>query len=305
MVRFTPPLPRRGGFTLVELAVVISIIAVLLALGAGAAITVLEGQRASRTEDLLRNTDKLLQQHWRKVVEDARKEQAVIPDSVVALAAGDRNRALVIWIKLRLMEAFPQSYAEIRTPWAYNYIPADMQRYNSSYLKAIKNVPLGPPAPTESAACLYLILRENRGVARLEEDKLTANIIDTDNDGVKELVDAWGNPLTFIRFPIGTNPPGVNPVLSAPLLTELDLLNPNKTAKGQQFGDPEDPDGLLQQSTWSPPGNVQTFTKFIHAVNAAKQQYFTPVLISSGKDGVYNTADDLYSWRLRLGSKGN
>jgi prepilin-type N-terminal cleavage/methylation domain-containing protein len=303
MVRITPPLPRRGGFTLVELVVVVSIIGVLMALGAGAAYTVMEGQRASSTEDLLRNTDKLLQENWRKVVEDARKEHDQIPDNVVTLAGGDRNRALVIWIKLRLMEAFPQSFAEIRNPWPYNqgYIPLNMQHYNASYKKAIA-VTAGNPVNTESAACLYLILRENRGVGRLEEDKLTANIADTDNDGVKELVDAWGNPLRFIRFPIGTSAGGG---LSVQLLAELALLNPDKTTKGKQFGDPQDPDGVLSTTAWLATANGKLFAANVHKVTTPSQPFFTHVLISNGKDGVYNTADDVYSWRLRLGAKGN
>jgi prepilin-type N-terminal cleavage/methylation domain-containing protein len=300
MLRSTVQRHRRVGFTLIELLVVIAIIVVLAALGVGAGYTVIEGQRASRTEDFMRTIDKQLHQHWRKVVDDAKAEQSTIPDSVVNLAGADRDRALVIWIKFRLMEAFPQSYAEIRAPWVYNFIPVGMRKYNDSYLKAIGAAPGGKPG--ESAACLYLALRENRGGVKLDEENFASNIIDTDNDGVKELVDAWGKPLTFVRFPLGTT--ATPSVLSAQLLAELNTKNPNKTTKGLKYGDPDDPEGLLQINAWLTSANGKIFTANVHKV-ANPQPYFLPVLISNAGDGVFNTADDIYSWRLRLGVKGN
>jgi prepilin-type N-terminal cleavage/methylation domain-containing protein len=321
MVRVTPALRRRGGFTLVELLVVIAIISVLAAITVGAAFNVLESQRASRSQDFLRNVDKLLHHQWHKVVEDAKQETP--SPAAVTMAGGDSGRAQVIWIKFRLMEAFPQTFAEINNPWVYTndalgqqYIPTAQQKYNATYRKAIQTVGASHQAATESAACLYLILRIDRG-GRLDEDNNIANIADTDNDGIKELVDNWGNPLTFIRFPIGTttNPPTgqvTTSALSVALLSDLKQLNPNKTPKGQQYGDPDDPDGLLQQGNWfntntQAAGFGRVFTAKVHTV-AAVQQYFTPVVISNGSDGALNSPagspDDIYSWRLRPGSKG-
>lgn len=310
--------PRRSGFTLLELLVVIAIIVVLTALAVAAGYNVMQGQKAGRTEDFIRATDKILQAHWRKVVDDAGKEDP--SPAAVTMADGDRARAKVIWIKFRLMEAFPQNFAEIGTaakpPWIYGtdsqgqqYIPQSVRKHLSTYQTAIQSAS-GTQPTTQSGACLYLFLRENRGGNKFDDEKFPANILDTDNDGLKEFVDNWGKPLTFIRFPIGST--GTPSVLSATLLAELNQQNPNKTTKGQSFGDPLDPDGTLSVTDitagklWfnvpAPAG--KNFTANIHTV-AATQPYFVPVLISNGPDGIFNTADDIYSWRLRLGAKGD
>src|SRR5205814_3915765 len=101
---------RRGGFTLVELLVVIAIIAVLVALAAGGAFRLIASQRISRTEDTLRTADKSLREQWNKVVEDAKKEEPSA--AVMDLANGNSAIARVLWIKIRLTEAFPQNYDE-------------------------------------------------------------------------------------------------------------------------------------------------------------------------------------------------
>jgi prepilin-type N-terminal cleavage/methylation domain-containing protein len=322
MVRSLSKQSRRG-FTLIELLVVIGIIATLAALTIGAAFTVLTGQRSSNTEDFMRNTDKLLAQQWRKVVEDARKEDVSNFPAILTLAGGahqnQRERAQVLLIKFRLMEAFPQDFNEINNPWVYTagYIPAGKQKYNAGYVQALtKGTTIANNQPqTQSAACLFLALSVDRGVGRLDADKYPSNILDTDNDGVKELVDNWGNPLTFIRFPIGstTNPPAAtlpNPpvfVLSTGLLAELNQLNPaikSNDGKGLEYGDPEDPQGWLSNAAWLGSANGTTFHQNVHTL-AHKQPYFIPVLISNGPDGVFNTPDDIYGWRLRVGAKGN
>src|SRR5262245_17865561 len=102
---------RRVGFTLMELLVVVGIIVVLAALAATATFKLLDTQRQSNTEALLRKVDHGLQQMWSKVVEEARAETP--SPSVMALAGGDLPRARVMWIKFRLVEAFPMSFTEI------------------------------------------------------------------------------------------------------------------------------------------------------------------------------------------------
>src|SRR5262249_35280238 len=156
---------------------------------------------ASRTEDALRTIDKVLHEQWNKVVEEAKKEEP--SEAVAALAknaGGQENpaRAKLLWVKFRLVEAFPESFAEIKNApiYANNYIPLDKGRYVRQYNNAIIKAK-GTKAATESAACLFLALTVNRGGVRLDESHLSSNIADTDGDGVRELVDGWGNPVRF------------------------------------------------------------------------------------------------------------
>ena len=37
----------------------------------------------------------------------------------------------------------------------------------------------------------------------------SSNIGDTDNDGLREILDGWGNPLGFIRWPVGYSDQGI------------------------------------------------------------------------------------------------
>src|SRR5262249_34913462 len=122
------PAPRRCGFTLIELLVVIALIAVLAGLVASATYRVILTQQQNLSEATLRTVAKALDQQWKEVVNQANKE--VIPDWVFTVAGRDPNgttandlpnyvqRARVIWIKVRLKQAFPMSFAEaINGPW--------------------------------------------------------------------------------------------------------------------------------------------------------------------------------------------
>lgn len=66
-------------------------------------------------------------------------------------------------------------------------------------------------AEHQGAECLYLILATtfSGGVAAIEAIP-SANIADTDGDGVPEILDGWGRPLGFIRWPVGLQDSGVD-----------------------------------------------------------------------------------------------
>ncbi len=59
----------------------------------------------------------------------------------------------------------------------------------------------------QSAECLYLILSTSfvggqPAIAAIPD----SNIGDTDNDGMREILDGWGQPLQYIRWPVGFSP---------------------------------------------------------------------------------------------------
>ena len=81
--------------------------------------------------------------------------------------------------------------------------------------------------PTVSSELLYFFLNDSESLGSSEaisDQFTTSEIADTDNDGLLEFVDAWGNPLRFYRWPtrmIDIDPPappavaeGFQPVLS-------------------------------------------------------------------------------------------
>jgi prepilin-type N-terminal cleavage/methylation domain-containing protein len=322
---------QRPAFTLIELLVVVAIISILAALAVSGMMQYFEAQRQSNTETNIRAVYQILQQHWAKVVADAKTERP--SDAVlVALADNDMERARVIWIKLRLMEAFPENFTEIlstdpmgskTSPLYYKplppiqvYIPPGQQKYMAGYLKTLKKLGISgstPPRASEASACLLMALSVNRGGTVLTPDTLGPSIQDTDGDGMREIVDGWGNPLGFYRFPTGNNE-----------LTSK--YNPNPSAR---FYDPLDPDGRLVVPTWltSSSGSANRFKSLCHDLPAQspKGLYLVPVIASAAKDGKLGMQpranplrpdpmmplasgddyDNIYSYRLRLGARGD
>lgn len=71
----------------------------------------------------------------------------------------------------------------------------------------------------QGAECLYLILATtfSGGVSAIESIP-ASNIADTDGDGVPEILDGWGRPLGFIRWPIGY----ADPTIQATVPDEFD-----------------------------------------------------------------------------------
>lgn len=324
---------HRRGFTLVEMLVTIVIIVILVSLTAAGYFLFVGSTQKRNTEDMFRSVNKTLMQHWKFVAEEAAKETP--SPGVVALAMNDMPRAKVLWIKARLVEAFPMSYDEIYNGPMYKNIPgilvkgnpapaipADRVKYAASYRGALKGVPSTGSA-TESAACLLIALSVSRGGNRLTPDTLGPYIVDTAEDptttgssatspdGIPELVDGWRTSIGFFRF--AWNDP------------TLQAAKPATAASSQsRFADPQDPQGTLLNPTWygtTLPMNYRATTETyfgftISPDNGNSAYYVAPVMASAGADKALvpmllglnadlsvNTAaavaDNIYSYNLR------
>jgi prepilin-type N-terminal cleavage/methylation domain-containing protein len=298
------PTLRRRGFTLIELLVVIAIIGILAAMATWAVFGIVVGQERRNTQNTITVVNKILQEHWKVVIAEA---DADTPSPLVlSMAGGDPARAKVLWRKCRLVEAFPQTYAEIgnaaNPPWIYSqgYIPAGQQRYNDYYQKQTGGLLAAKNPLSESGACLRLALSVVRGGATaLADDKIKYAIYDTDGDGIPELIDSYENPkqaLAFFRFAWNYNSTSNKVSMQGNATPGWTNLNPGfgKNARNAKYADPTDTEGTLVNPTWYfAPVNRATFEMWFHPVTnpfplpANAQPPFTgcyvmPVIVSAG-----------------------
>jgi hypothetical protein len=262
----------------------------------------------------MRAVDKALNQAVDAVLRAADKE--AIPQSIQNLATANGTvpdpqlkRARVIWRKLRLKQEFAMSYSEATSPIQnvtgnpFGIAGPDLPA-KPYYTKALSGITPNAKAQgrTESIACLLIALQQSRSGVSLSLDSLKVNIGDTDQDGVKELIDGWGNPMAFFRFPAGPSSP-YTPAANPPYVTNaLDASKPfSAGAYKLTFRDPVDPEGQLVNPAWN---NIKNFTlpgsrpvfwfeQLCHNIHAGNNQnqyipvayYMVPVIASRGANG--------------------
>lgn len=143
-----------------------------------------------------------------------------------------------------------------------------------------------------------------RNGVSLNMDNLgSGNVADTDGDGIQEIVDAYGTPLAFFRFPTDNA-----------LLQNSNPAAGNKNSPSFINADPLDPSGRLSGLLKTP------FETNVHKLKSPVNNtacYILPTIVSAGPDGVLGldqslannmrvlpkmdafTTDNVYSFQLR------
>jgi prepilin-type N-terminal cleavage/methylation domain-containing protein len=195
------PVGQRSGFSLIEILVVIGLIAFLTAAMVAVIPRVGNAAKVASTKATIKKVDEMLNDRingFRRWIQKQDQQaglgtpgyvlQAQATSGSTILSPGTSLAAAkVIAIKTLFRSYFPQTYAEL----------------NNTYFPQTG----APPSSTsnaQSAACLYLII--TKGPLFDTEPPSAADLkaietADTDGDGVPEIVDAWGQPLRFYRWP--------------------------------------------------------------------------------------------------------
>jgi len=194
---------KRHGFSLIELLVVIAIISLLAALIVGATMRVIGVQMQKNTQMLLQKLQPALTAQWQATIDQAQNEK--IPDAnypaILAQAGNDPQGARVVWIKLRLAQQFPTSFAQAMSPdGGLGLIAAE-----PAYARVLNGVgTIGSPTP-EQGVLLYLVLKNSRRGAAFDPDTLSPRELATmavgsPNNITRCFIDDWKGPLQYSGY---------------------------------------------------------------------------------------------------------
>lgn len=216
-------IPRcpRAGFTLVELMMVISIIAVLSTFVLVALAGVNQTAKEDRTKAQIKKIHELIMQQW----EQYRYRRVPPTEHMVKVRKGltggnvnnkrmaiDRLRALRELMRMEL----PTFITDVTTPANHMRDAIDYRKpYTSSLNRAYQQwakraeAETGGWSPThQQAECLYLIISQIRDADSSALEFFKENEIgDVDGDGMPEILDAWGNPIQWMLWAPGHTSP--------------------------------------------------------------------------------------------------
>jgi prepilin-type N-terminal cleavage/methylation domain-containing protein len=326
----------RSGFTLIELMVSLLVIGILLAMSAAAVSKYIAVGQTSSTESTIRKVYTRLQSQRASVMRAAETEDMVktvgasVTGLILAAAGTDQDagrRARVIYVKLRLRQEFPITFAE-----ALNPTPLPPK---SGFVKAFASTLTGKDSVSgldyQSSACLLAALRTGRQGSDITPDDFGSSSVrymkDTSsgNPQIPALIDGWDDPLWYYRWP--TSFAEVDSLMQP---TQPGLSGVSNFNSSTIIRDPEDPLGLLMNTTWYASPGRTTFEGWCHPVHNATGQYayYTlPVIVSAGPNkhfgllspgtdatmsldttagNINKDTDNIYSFRLKApGARGD
>ena len=223
-----------GGFTLVELLVTISIMALLSSMVLVAMAGVQKTSRKHRTRAQITRLHTLISERM-----DTYETRRMPVDTTGMRATRAAMVRLAAKRELIRMEMPERILDVLDDPVILSRLPALNLSYRS---RASQNW----SSANEGAECLYLIL------SRVYVDESNAleffsegEIGDIDNDGMPEVLDAWGNPISFLRWAPGL---GTVPVSSGIPQADISLLQGDGRRVDPSTG--KIADGTFDMSGW-------------------------------------------------------
>jgi prepilin-type N-terminal cleavage/methylation domain-containing protein len=199
-------LRKRRGFTLMELLIVMLIISILAALALTALQGAAEEAKADRTRVIIAKLDQLVMQRY----DEYRTKPLPIrvpPGTAPRTAALYRLAAMRELMRMELpdrrsdvFDVTDLSYETVATAGLNN---AALQRtyYRKAVTAVVGNNLNNWTVGHEGAECLYLIVSTmHDGDKNALDFFMPGEIGDVDEDGMREILDGWGNPIQFLRW---------------------------------------------------------------------------------------------------------
>lgn len=275
---------RSGGFTLVELLVVMVIIAILMGLGIGLLGTAGTQARVAQTQTTLKYIDAIMGQRTEafraadltKIVEQFEKayEAANMGSS---FTAQDRKAAEILVRKNLFRQLFPTKIEDL-----YGMDGVSGTWDDHTQATALSGY--------TAAELLYWSLTEGTayGLSPATLDGLPSAAISQSANGRNILVDGWGTPIQLFRWPTG--------LMTSANRAYAKALIPGLPATINK--DPDDPLRVLEKNSKfsnfaMPPVSTFALSLSMSTINAnafseanyhERQAFHTPLLVSAGPD---------------------
>lgn len=267
-------LHRHSAFTLTELLVAISIAAMLSAMTLTAMYSATQAANESRSRSIVNKVNELLLQQWAEV-ETRRLAYKVNRDFA--------TRQRLFYTRQLMRIEFPERKSDLLLPLQPTQMTARYKGYLQSLARLypengpfnshgdiVAAIVAGPNSQwtpqNQHAECLYLILASTRiDDGNALDFFAESEIGDVDGDGMKEILDSWGNPVAFLRWAPGH--------LEASGIAE-------STQSGDWVTDPDGFDPLKADYMWNDNDWV------------IKPYQLYPLVVSAGRDEIYDILFD-------------
>jgi Tfp pilus assembly protein PilE len=216
----SPTTRQSAGFTVVELLTVMLILSLLVAMSLSAFSAAVNQAKISRTKVIIAKLDQLIMDRWESYrtrpipinVNNSNNTTTYLDQSNLQVRQNFARLASEkrLWALREIMRMeLPNTRADVTDA------PVLVTRtaINRGYQR---KVPSTWNNTWQHAECLYLIVASMRDHEKSALDFFTSDEIgDLDGDGVPEILDAWGTPIQFVRWPAGYLSTGVtNPAIT-------------------------------------------------------------------------------------------
>lgn len=187
----------RGGFTLVELMVVGTVIAVLATLSVAGLAATRQRVKAEKTRNTIRKLHEIVVGHHESYL------RRRVPYAASATNQRANAAARLEAVRQLMVYEMPDCWADVAASPAavMSTLPAHLQ--TGAVLGYASSRPANATPALEGAECLYMIVSRGGIEPDLMEQFRSDEIGDTDGNGAPEFLDGWGNPICFIRWAPG------------------------------------------------------------------------------------------------------
>jgi prepilin-type N-terminal cleavage/methylation domain-containing protein len=192
---------RRPAFTLVELMVVIVIVSIVASLSLAGLAVARQSSKIDATRSTIRKIDEIVMEQY---------------DSYTSRIAGSTATDLGT-IRQKMVEEMPDNWGNVYSLASSTACVTSAGRAYAKYKSA------SATGSYQGAECLFMIVTRSGIAPSALEDFRPAEVGDADRDGLKEFVDAWGNPIAFLRWAPGFSSPATG--VSGPKYSAIQIAD--------------------------------------------------------------------------------